>query len=210
MHYPKYTPKSTTPNGWIVYSYDKIRKELASCECGAQACFLKNNARANDPKQFALKLYDNKWEAVCAYERQRAAAEVGLAPPVGRLVQARLDKTNRIKMWGYQTCVAIPIEEDTRLYIELFPTVDHAWNGPTRLRRALRNVSLAGLPMNDLDERHLASPTPVKGPQKWCLGGDLHSHNVMEWMGNPVAIDFGYHCVLSARRGRINPVYNRA
>ena len=208
MEYPNFTSTSCTPDGYAVFSYEKLRKALSDCECGCQAFFIRNGARANDPTQFGLKIYLHKWEAICAYERQKLAASVGLAPPVGRLIQLR-DKSNKIVRWGYETCVAVRIDEDSCLWAKLYPTTDEMWNGPVRLRRALRNVSMAGLPVNDLAEETVCTPTPVKGRAKWCLGGDLHEHNVMEWDGKPVAIDFGYHCVLSSRTGKITPVYTR-
>ena len=213
MHYPKFTPKSTVPGGILVYAWEEIRRGLQSAECGAQAEFIRNDARANDPNQYALKLYQRKWDAICAYERQKLAAVYMVAPPVGKLIQVR-DKTNKIRYWGYQTCVAIKIERDMKCWFELFPTEHSEWNGPARLRRLLRGISVQGLPANDLTRKGIDCPTPIRGRAKYRLGGDLHHFNVMMWSDEhgerPVCIDFGYHCVLSSNRGPICPVYNRA
>ena len=212
MHYPKYAPMSKTPDGWIVFSYAQVRAELKKCDCGAQAYFLPNNARPYVKTEYALKLFDKRWDAICAYERQKLAAKHLVAPPVGELVQVR-DNANRVKMWGYQTCVAIKIDRDSPNYLKLFPTVDNEWNGPTALRRALRRITLCGLPANDLRNEDLKIPTAIKGKKKYCLGGDLHSCNVAFWSDEhgerPVCIDFGFHCVLQSNRGRIAPVYSR-
>jgi len=216
MHYPMFSPKSTAPGNILVYSWEEIWKGkngIRNAACGAQAEFLRNGARANDPNQYGLKLYERKWDAICAYERQKLAAVYMVAPPVGQLIQVR-DKTNKIRYWGYQTCVAIQVEPDMRCWHELFPTEHSKWNGPTRLRRLLRGISLRGLPNNDLTTRGLRSETPIRGRAKYCLGGDLHTHNVMLWSDEhgerPVCIDFGYHCVLSSNRGPICQVYDRA
>ena len=212
MHYPKFKTTSTLPDGILVYSWDQIRRGLKDADSGAQAEFLRNNARPNDPTQYALKLYNNKWDAVCAYERQKLAAKNNVAPPVGNLIVVR-DKTNKTRYWGYQTCVAIRLEKNMKCWSELFPTAESEWDGPIRLRRLLRGISIQGLPSNDLTQKGVNCETPIRCRAKYCLGGDLHCWNVMMWSDEhgerAVCIDFGYHCVLSSRRGRACNIHFR-
>lgn len=213
MHYPKFTPKSTSPDGCLIYSWESLRRELDECPAGAQALFIRNNACANVKSHYGLKLYTHRWDAVCSYERQKLAARYFCAPPVGKIVQVR-DKNNKIRYWGYQTCVAIAVDRDSPWYYQLFPTEHSEWKGPERLRRLLRGISLQGLPANDLKDKDVHCPTPIRGRKKYYLGGDLHTNNVMIWSDEhgerPVCIDFGFHCVLSSNRGPICPVYARS
>lgn len=212
MHYPKYAPMSKTPDGWLVYSYTQLRGGFKDADEGAQAVFLRNNARPYVKTEYALKLFNKRWDAICAYERQKLAAKHLVAPPVGDLVQLR-DKANRTKMWGYQTCVAILVDRDMALYNQLFPDTESEWNGPVQLRRMLRRISIMGLPMNDLSMDDVKIPTPIKARKKYCLGGDLHSHNVGMWSDEhgerAVCIDFGFHCVLRSARGKAYTVHDR-
>jgi hypothetical protein len=201
--YPQIRPKSMNRQGILIYSYKDI--PLAQTDDGSQARFLRNNARACHPKEFGLKLYYGKWEAICAYERQKLAAKEGLAPPVGRLIQVHKD--NKIKFWGYQTCLAIRLDPDFPMYQRLFPNEETIWKGPAALRRALRKLDISTLPCNDLfHETSDPDNPPVTGHKNWGLGGDLHDFNVMVWEDTPVCIDFGYHSVLTSKRGRISQV----
>jgi hypothetical protein len=222
MDYPKFSPKrrkKTMGFGCIlVYSWEEIRHQFyspdsASSPPESQVIFIDNNARPNDPTQYALKLYDHKWEAICAYERQKLAAVHMVAPPVGKFIRVS-DRTNKTRYWGYQTCVAIPIERDTSHWHQVYPTKESEWNGPPLLLRLLRNISVQGLPSNDLTYRGMTSPILIRDRGKYYLGGDLHSDNVMLWSDEkgerPVCIDFGYHCVLDSNHGPIRQVYNRS
>ena len=202
---------SALPNGTLVYNWDDLKVQMNDTKDGCQATFFRNGAAACDPTQFGIKIYSDYWDARCAYARQKVAAASMLAPPVGKFLVVR-NKKNKTIYWGYQTSVAIVIDEDTPTHSRLFPDDDSMWNGPVRLRRLLRNVSVGGLPCNDLTIKGRQCPTPLRGRKKWCLGGDLHSWNVMWWNdgngGYPVCIDFGYHSVLSGNRGRLIQVYD--
>ena len=211
MTYPMVRPKSYTPTGVPVFSWEELmRVHKKSSKCGCQVIYTENGARPCHPEEFAIKWYAERWDAVCAYERQKAAWKGDCAPPVGRLVQAR-NKDNKVVCWGYETGVAILLDEDMPIYARIFPDEESSFKGPPALRRALRRISLAGLPMNDLNSKTVKCPTPVRGRKAYCLGGDLHDENVAMWSDErgerPVCIDFGYHSVLSSGRGPINPVY---
>lgn len=172
-HY-KVSRASATP-GWKVFH----AKDIASLRvkrgsrCGAQCVFVPNG-------NMGLKLYRNKWGAICAYTRQKRAARKHLAPPAGKLffVTNRDGKTVR---WGYETAIAKEPKtwNDTR--------------GIRQLRKNLAHMGLFGLPINDIFKRqsteHVATPRGTKG------GHDIHCYNVGWYKGRLVCIDFGYHFI---------------
>lgn len=212
--YPKYRPLPTSSAAYLTYSYDDLNKEAEFdyCEMGAQASFVRNNARSMHKDEYALKLYNYRWEAVCAYARQKLAGQYFCAPPVGKMVKV-VDSRKRVIYWGYQTCVAIKLEKDFKMYHKLFPNEESRWKGPTKLRRLMRGISIASIVSNDLSDDGMRSKTPIKGRKGQCLGGDLHDNNVMIWEDEfgerAVCIDFGMHCVLTSSRGEIKCALDR-
>jgi hypothetical protein len=160
------------------------------------------------------ELFTGKWEAICAWERQRMAHEKGLAPPVGSVVV--VTKNHKTFCWGYQTAVADtgPAYENEYEKSLLVSSCRHySMNkGPDSLRRALRRMSLRGTLMNDIRKDFVPQDEPPRIfplNTKAVLGGDLHDFNCGLWKGKLVCIDFGFHAVLSSRRGPICQAFRR-
>lgn len=103
--YAAFTPARTKTHDILgrvdVYEFDSAPK---SDDSGAQTDFFRNNAEANNPKQFGIKLFATSVEAFAAYQRQKLAARKRCAPPVGKMVQWKVGNWSR---WGYQTCIAV-------------------------------------------------------------------------------------------------------
>ena len=80
-------------------------------DAGCQTNFFRNNAEVNNPKQFGLKMFNTSVEAFAAYQRQKIAADAGLAPPVGMMIRWIIRrggqfKDRKINRWGYETAIA--------------------------------------------------------------------------------------------------------
>ena len=211
--YPKYPSKPSNEKiaghaFKLLHISSAMQDDLDTCDTGYQVLFLNNNAEENNPNQFALKLFRTMWDAVAAFERQKLAADAGLAPPVGSLL---MFTSRRTPKWGYETCVATKLTDDECDNEYKWKTTDR-WDreskGPHRLRRALRKLQICGLVINDLEQKLVDRRCPVRASKKspFCLGGDLHTDNVRRWMNKTVCIDFGYHCVLSGRFGKIQSI----
>lgn len=198
--YPAFRPYTYSEDGtpWFLYT-KRFRKEEFSAPSGASALFFLNNAEPHNPNQFGLKLFGWEQEARAAYERQRLAAEAGLAPPVGRFVYVHDRKQARMRYFGYETGVAAPLAEEEKARV--YEGTDDEYKGPIFLRRALRRIGLAGTIINDV--KGLIGKSDERAPvnTRMVLGGDLHSFNVMRWQDRIVCIDFGLHSVLTSNRG---------
>lgn len=199
--YPLFEPTYVSEKNGVWYDYTpEFRQAEFDAPSGASAFFLHNNAEVGNPNHFALKLFFTKIEARAAYQRQKLAAEVGAAPPVGREVYVWEANKARFRYYGYETCVAKPLtqEEEDKLvpYYE-----DSPYRGPTSLRRILRRVGLAGTVISDVTRSNSWKYAPTN--TRMTLGGDLHGENVMWWNGRLVCIDFGPHSVLTSGRGPI-------
>ena len=89
-----------------VYHFNRVP---SSADSGSQTDFFPNGAEVDNPKQYGIKLFSTSIEAFAAYQRQKIAADAGLAPPVGVMVRfvIRDKKHNRsVNRWGYETCLA--------------------------------------------------------------------------------------------------------
>lgn len=77
-------------------------------DSGCQTNFFRNNAKINNERQFGLKMFNTSIEAYAAYQRQKMAAKIGLAPPVGRMVRWIIGgkRTKKVNRWGYETALA--------------------------------------------------------------------------------------------------------
>lgn len=102
--YPRFTPARTIKHDILgtvrVYEF---KKSPCSDANGAQTDFYTNGAEVNNARQYGIKLFSTSIEAFAAFERQRAAAKKGFAPPVGTMIQWKVGRWSR---WGYQTCLA--------------------------------------------------------------------------------------------------------
>lgn len=95
-----------------VYEFPKGRLPRSQGS-GCQSDFYRNGANPNNSKQYGIKLFNTSIEAFAAYQRQRLAAEEGLAPPVGKMVLWVIRYPNtknrdfsQRNRWGYETCIA--------------------------------------------------------------------------------------------------------
>lgn len=180
--YPKFSPIAVSKEGVLIYSMDKMRYWLyRSNDIGASATFLNNNAAINTRTQYALKVFWEEKEARNSYRRQKLAAKVGLAPPVGRFFVVVTKKGNIVR-WGYQTCRA-DISDITNV---------------AKVCDALR-ISLKKIvaPSDDL-------PSAYATKKPCVLGGDLHEDNIGVWEGRYVCIDFGHHSLVQSNGRRLN------
>lgn len=112
--YPSFSPVSTYKHPIMgkveVYDFtDAKRGAPMSDGNGVQTDFFRNGAEVNNPKQYGIKLFSTSIEAFAAFQRQRLAAKIKAAPPVGCMVQWKVGRWSR---WGYKTCIA-----DTSSYL---------------------------------------------------------------------------------------------
>lgn len=205
---PKYRPIRTYTDATLGRVDEYALRCLREDGSGAQATFLRNNARPNHKREYGIKLFRNVAEAFAAYQRQKIAAEAGLAPPVRRMVKVTIQKSRRFDysgfrmrivtevMWGYQTCLAygigkieVPYDYDGETNLA---SIRNAWGMDTGVRRmylALVQLSIAGTQRGD---RPLGQKYGVRAPR---MSHDLHRENIGFWRKRPVVIDFGAHIV---------------
>ena len=182
--------------------YYVIRRRPKSDGMGAQATFFSNNARPNMKGEYGIKLFPTAAEAFAAYQRQKIAADAGLAPPVRRMVQVLMRgecwcddvdcKRKGMKFWyGYQTCIAYGIGK-----IEV-PTIAESdrnpkyieENGVRTLFKAIIRISIQGT------QKDFAPLGKTHGKRAPRMANDLHCENLGFWHKRPVVIDFGSHLV---------------
>jgi len=193
---PKYRPIRTFTDRIMgrvdVYALRRLREDGS----GAQATFLRNNARPNRKREYGLKLFQSAREAFAAFQRQKIAADAGLAPPVRRMVQVKIVRPFYTEtLWGYQTCLAYGIGK-TEVPYTLDGETDPVWinrevmdTGVRRMYLALISLSIEGTQRGDcpIGEKY--------GRRAPRMTQDLHCENIGFWRKNPVVIDFGSHLV---------------
>ena len=185
--YPQFKPKREM-NGILIYEFAKLKYYLGKSDDdgfgGASCIFLENNASINVKDQFGLKVFWSEKEAKNAWIRQRKAAKIGLAPPVGKRI-VLVDKYNQPERWGYQTCCA-----------DMIQTVKNLEKVCKAMKILLGKISV---PTDDL-------PTQYATNLPCVMGGDLHCDNIGVWCGRYVCVDFGHHTIIHksgrALRGR--------
>ena len=188
INYPQFEIAGKTKEGLLVYRFSKIHYHVYRSDCcGSSAAFLHNNASVNNPSQYSLKVFWNSKEAKNSYKRQKMAAKIGLAPPVGKMFVV-VDKNLDIRYWGYQTCRAYMPN-----FIINFKKIERD------LKIKLKKIKA---PSEDLPKKYFTDNI-------CCLGGDLHSDNIGIWKDNHVCIDFGHHSLIqiNGRRLRTNTGY---
>lgn len=182
--------------------YYVIRRAPKSDGAGAQATFFRNNARPNRKCEYGIKLFPTAAEAFAAYQRQKIAADAGLAPPVRRMVKVLMRgqcwcddsfcKRKGLRYWyGYQTCLANGIgriEVSHRAEFRRNPKLIKD-NGVRALFCAIIRISTKG---TQKDFAPLGETHRKRGPR---MANDLHCENLGFWRQKPVVIDFGSHLV---------------
>lgn len=97
------------------YTWRRVFKDSSD---GAQAQYIPNNAQACNSRQYGIKLIgSDPQDAYAAWWRQRQAYQARVAPPVRRMVRFELRARCGLVLecvWGYQTCVAVTINDDVR------------------------------------------------------------------------------------------------
>lgn len=191
---PKYRPVRTSTH-FVVGRYDLYRMRSINEDAnGAQAMFLVNNARPNRRNEYGIKLFGGISQAFAAYQRQKLAAELGLAPPVRRMVCVETVnwRNEVVGTWGYQTCLAYGIGK-----IEVDECAERTKNpkhcteaGVRRLFTLLLTLSTNGTQMDfgPIGANYGGRRTPR-------MSNDLHRENLGFWRKSPVVIDFGAHLV---------------
>lgn len=181
--YPKYRSGATrrmnvgtknNPNivEVLVYRDSKeFRRDFDNCPDGCSAVFIPNNAKIDSANQFALKIFYDKCDAYLTWQRQKLAAKIGLAPPVGKMVVV-LGETGKIKHLGYQTAVC-----------DMSQSEDIPRKLVSKLRKNLSCIKLT--------KKCLGDDCETDDGEIPKLGDDLHEDNYGIWKGNLVCIDFG-------------------
>jgi hypothetical protein len=144
--YPHFNPTRTLnhPIMGDVKVYE-LRGMPVSKDGGCQSDFYTNGASVNNPKEYAIKMFNTSVEAFAAWQRQKIAADAGLAPPVGKMVlwivRPRNNKTRTRNRWGYESCVA-DCSEHARLVAQILgsPVIHNLYTNFIRERR-LRKFS---------------------------------------------------------------------
>lgn len=205
---PKYRPIRTYTDATLGRVDEYALRRLREDGSGAQASFLRNNARPNRKCEYGIKLFATQREAFAAFQRQKIAADAGLAPPVRRMVKVTISHRMRFDyvmgelrsdtqvMWGYQTCIAygigridVPYEYDGETNLAAIRRADGMDSGVRRMYLALVQLSIAGTQRGD---RPLGQKYGVRAPR---MAHDLHLENLGFWRKRPVVIDFGAHIV---------------
>jgi hypothetical protein len=176
--YPRFKPVQTE-NSVLVYEFERFRYHLNHTRfMGASSVFVPNNAERENPNEYALKFFWSEEEANNSYERQRLAAQAGLAPPVGKKILAK-SKNHKVRLWGYQTG-----------YANTYNIGNGYENQVRKICRDLKiKLKMISAPNSDL-------PNNYKTKGKCVLGGDLHQDNIAVWNGAYVCIDFGHHSLI--------------
>jgi hypothetical protein len=201
---PKYRPIRTFTDSIMGRVDEYALRHLKSDGMGAQATFLRNNARPNMKREYGIKLFRTPREAFAAFQRQKIAADAGLAPPVRRMVKVTIMR-NRFAdvLWGYQTCLAygigkveVPFDYDGVTNIATLkraPANSGEYGGfdagVRRMYIALVQLSITGTQIGD---RPLGTKYKQRAPR---MSQDLHCENIGFWRKRPVVIDFGSHLV---------------
>jgi hypothetical protein len=210
---PKYRPIRTFTHATLGRVDEYALRRFRSDGSGAQARFLRNNARPNRKCEYGIKLFNTPQEAFAAFQRQKIAADAGLAPPVRRMVKVSVEQRLRfnpytsdlsyqpapVVYWGYQTCIAygigkidVPYEYDGETDVA---SIRNAWGmdaGVRRMYLALVQLSIAGTQRGD----RVMGRTYGRRAPRMCH--DLHCENIGFWRKRPVVIDFGGHLVEEA------------
>jgi hypothetical protein len=200
---PKYRPIRTYTDSIMGRVDEYALRRVKSDGMGAQAIFLRNNARPNMKREYGIKLFRTPREAFAAFQRQKIAADAGLAPPVRRMVKVKImHKRYADILWGYQTCLAygigkieVPFTMDGETdvaRIERAPSSDEFGGFDAGVRRmfiALVQLSIEGTQIGD---RPLGTKYKRRAPR---MTQDLHCENLGFWRKRPVVIDFGSHLV---------------
>ena len=213
---PKYRPIRTYTDSIMGRVDEYALRHLKSDGMGAQATFLRNNARPNMKREYGIKLFRTPREAFAAFQRQKIAADAGLAPPVRRMVKVTIVQRRVVVvgrdvwrvangaqvMWGYQTCLAYGIGkievpcyydgETDVARIERAPSSDEFGGFDAGVRRmfiALVQLSITGTQIGD---RPIGKKYGRRAPR---MTQDLHCENLGFWRKRPVVIDFGSHLV---------------
>jgi hypothetical protein len=249
-------------NEWVSF-YWMTKNEYNTSGGGTQCSWIKNNAHVNNANHFGIKLTaqnlgtgNAKTAALAMYQRQKLAAEHGLAPPVHGLCCVKVwnKADNKVfTLWGYLSCRAemgvIGENPDALAEFEFhldecrekwdrFDEIsemldDTEWLSLSTQREALANISndlgthpddlsffdwchendYDPLDIGDLKDELLSLDASglqhdfftigSKYPDRSYMGGDLHEGNVGLWQGNPVCIDFGYHCLNERNRWNV-------
>jgi len=204
---PKYRPIRTYTDATLGRVDEYALRHLREDSGGAQASFLRNNARPNRKCEYGIKLFSTAREAFAAYQRQKIAAEAGLAPPVRRMVKVTIAKHRHYDhdnhrmvhmekvMWGYQTCLAYGVGKIEVPYaydgVTSIDAINKSWmdTGVRRMFCALVQLSIAGTQRGN---RPLGNKYGRCAPR---MASDLHQENLGFWRKRPVVIDFGGHLV---------------
>lgn len=204
---PKYRPIRTYTDATLGRVDEYALRQLREDSGGAQASFLRNNARPNRKCEYGIKLFRTQREAFAAYQRQKIAAEAGLAPPVRRMVKVTIQKHRHYDhdnhrmvhkekvMWGYQTCLAYGVGKIEVPYaydgVTSVDAINKSWmdTGVRRMFLALVQLSIAGTQRGD---RPLGDKYGRRAPR---MASDLHQENLGFWRKRPVVIDFGGHLI---------------
>lgn len=170
---------------WVSFYW--LDKPIQTTDGGAQCEWIKNNAHADDPDQFGIKLTSLtvgdgtvKSAAFAMYQRQQRAAEEGFAPPVHGMCCAKYyDKGNqRIDVyWGYLSCVAdmdgCPTNPDAEYEYEQYCDQRKALQD---CRESIANIldnesAVTGRQMRNILEavdENLDCPKYTMGFNSWC------------------------------------------
>jgi hypothetical protein len=203
---PKYRPIRTYTDSIMGRVDEYALRHLKSDGMGAQATFLRNNARPNMKREYGIKLFRTPREAFAAFQRQKIAADAGLAPPVRRMVKVTIMRNRFAEiLWGYQTCLAygigkieVPYMYDGETDIVRIKRAPANTNrgepdgfdaGVRRMFIALVQLSIEGTQIGD---RPLGTKYKRRAPR---MTQDLHCENLGFWRKRPVVIDFGSHLV---------------
>ena len=130
-----------------------------------------------------------------SFQRQKIAADAGLAPPVRRMVKVTIkcDRATEI-MWGYQTCLAYGIGKIEVPY-KLDGETNPVWINREQMDSGVRRMYLALIALNIAGTQIGDRPLGMKYRRSPRMSQDLHQENLGFWRKQPVVIDFGAHLV---------------
>jgi len=140
-------------NDWVSF-YWITQKEYSDNGCGSQCSWLRNDAHVNNENHFGIKLTaqnlgsgNAKTAALAMYQRQKLAAEHGLAPPVHGLCCVKVwnEEYKRVTtFWGYLSCRAelgsIGENPDALYDFDMYTSeIRHQWDQLDKIEELLDN-----------------------------------------------------------------------
>ena len=173
---------------WVSFYW--LSRNWDSDASGAQCFWLDNNAQVNNSDEFGIKITSQnlgeskaKSAAFAMYQRQRLAAEEGLAPPVHGMCCFRYYNKvfNEVRTyWGYLSCRAdtesIEMDNDVRNeFDEYYREQQYKWQKLDEVESLLYDMGVGSAVLNNIKEDIGEHPDSLDF-HDWCLDNEREEY----------------------------------